>query len=167
MILIVDDDKVVRLSLSLLLKTAGHEVVAVESPDEAVDIARGNHSLRLVITDMNFTRATTGEEGLELLRRLKVLRPEVPVMLITAWGSIPPGSGRDALRGFRFHNEALEQPYTAATGINCIIPFRNHPADHLRHIRPLGHHRQQPCPDRNARNGRTRRPHRCPGAYPW
>lgn len=89
MILIVDDDKVVRLSLSLLLKTAGHEVVAVESPGEAVDIARGNHSLRLVITDMNFTRATTGEEGLELLRRLKVLRPEVPVMLITAWGSIP------------------------------------------------------------------------------
>ena len=38
--------------------------------------------------DMNFTGATTGQEGLELLRKVKVLHPEVPVILITAWGSI-------------------------------------------------------------------------------
>lgn len=127
MILIVDDDKVVRLSLSLLLKTAGHEVVAVESPDEAVDIARGNHSLRLVITDMNFTRATTGEEGLELLRRLKVLRPEVPVMLITAWGSIPL-----AVEGMRYgafdfitmpwNNRTLLQRVSTALSLSETTP---------------------------------------------
>ena len=89
MILIVDDDKVVRLSLGLLLKTAGYEVTAVSNAEEAVEAARQLPALRLVITDMNFSRATTGQEGIELLRRLKVLRPEVPVMLITAWGSIP------------------------------------------------------------------------------
>ena len=38
--------------------------------------------------DMNYTRSTTGEEGLELLAKVKVLAPEVPVILITAWGSI-------------------------------------------------------------------------------
>ncbi len=127
MILIVDDDKVVRLSLSLLLKTAGHEVVAVESPDEAVDIARGNHSLQLVITDMNFTRATTGEEGLELLHRLKVLRPEVPVMLITAWGSIPL-----AVEGMRYgafdfitkpwNNRTLLQRVSTALSLSETTP---------------------------------------------
>ena len=37
---------------------------------------------------MNFTRQTTGEEGLALLARLKAARPEVPVILLTAWGSI-------------------------------------------------------------------------------
>lgn len=39
--------------------------------------------------DMNFTRATTGDEGLILLRQVKIFQPELPVILITAWGSIP------------------------------------------------------------------------------
>ena len=37
---------------------------------------------------MNFSRATTGAEGLQLLREIKAHRPELPVLLITAWGSI-------------------------------------------------------------------------------
>jgi DNA-binding NtrC family response regulator len=37
---------------------------------------------------MNFSRATSGEEGLELLREIRRRRPELPVVLITAWGSI-------------------------------------------------------------------------------
>lgn len=89
MILIVDDNETVRLSLSLLLKRAGHEVVAVASPDEAIAAVRADASLRLAVIDMNFSTATDGGEGLELLRRLKVLRPDLPVILITAWGSIP------------------------------------------------------------------------------
>jgi two-component system NtrC family response regulator len=43
----------------------------------------------LVLQDMNFSRSTTGEEGLALLQELRGLRPELPVVLITAWGSIP------------------------------------------------------------------------------
>ncbi|MDE6527620.1 MAG: sigma-54 dependent transcriptional regulator [Muribaculaceae bacterium] len=97
MILIVDDDKVVRLSLGLLLKTAGYETIAVDNPADALEAARRHPSLKLVISDMNFSCATSGQEGIELLRRLKVLRPEVPVMLITAWGSIPL-----AVEGMRF-----------------------------------------------------------------
>jgi len=37
---------------------------------------------------MNFSRQTSGEEGIALLRRLKSARPGVPVVLMTAWGSI-------------------------------------------------------------------------------
>lgn len=89
MILIVDDNETVRLSLSLLLKRAGHDVAAVATPDEAITAARSEASLRLAVIDMNFSTTTDGRQGLELLQRLKVLRPEMPVILITAWGSIP------------------------------------------------------------------------------
>ena len=43
---------------------------------------------QLVIQDMNFSRRTSGEEGLALLQRIKALTPALPVVLITAWGSI-------------------------------------------------------------------------------
>ena len=42
----------------------------------------------LILMDMNFTLSTTGEEGLTLLKQVKVFRPDVPVILMTAWGSI-------------------------------------------------------------------------------
>lgn len=38
--------------------------------------------------DMNFTLSTSGEEGLTLLKQVKIFRPDVPVILMTAWGSI-------------------------------------------------------------------------------
>ena len=38
--------------------------------------------------DMNFTLTTTGEEGIQLLKQVKVFQPDVPVILMTAWGSI-------------------------------------------------------------------------------
>ncbi len=89
MILIVDDDNTVRLSLSVLLRREGCESTGVSTPAEALAAIRENHGIRLVVMDMNFSRATSGEEGIELLRKVKVLRPEPPVILITAWGSIP------------------------------------------------------------------------------
>lgn len=88
MILIVDDDKAIRSSLSLLLKRAGYDVLCAASPDEAMDIVR-RHALALVIMDMNYSLATTGDEGLILMRQVKVFQPEVPIILITAWASIP------------------------------------------------------------------------------
>ena len=42
----------------------------------------------LILMDMNFTLTTTGEEGIQLLRQVKIFRPDVPVILMTAWGSI-------------------------------------------------------------------------------
>lgn len=88
MILIADDDNSVRLSLSLLLKRAGHDVKAVATPGEALEVVRST-PLRLIIMDMNFTLSVSGEEGIELLRKCKIFQPETPVILITAWGSIP------------------------------------------------------------------------------
>ena len=88
MILIADDDNAIRLSLSLLLRKAGYEVEQAATPAATIEQVR-KAAPQLVILDMNFSHATTGEEGITLLRQIKVLRPEVPVILITAWGSIP------------------------------------------------------------------------------
>ena len=86
-ILIVDDDAVVRSSLTFLLKRAGYLPTAVGGPKEALQKVR-EEDFRLVLMDMNFTLTTTGEEGIHLLKQVKILRPDLPVILMTAWGSI-------------------------------------------------------------------------------
>ncbi|HZS04672.1 MAG TPA: sigma-54 dependent transcriptional regulator [Blastocatellia bacterium] len=87
MILIVDDDPSVTTSLSLLLRQAGYRTQSAATPAETLDLI-AQQPFQLVIQDMNFSRQTTGEEGIELLRRIKALRPTLPVILLTAWGSI-------------------------------------------------------------------------------
>ena len=87
MILIVDDDRSVTASLALLLKQAGLASVTASSPEEALEILR-RQPCQLIIQDMNFSRRTSGEEGLALLRQIKGATPSIPVILITAWGSI-------------------------------------------------------------------------------
>lgn len=87
MILIVDDDNAIRASLTFLLKRAGMDAVAVPGPKEAVEEIR-RHEPDLILMDMNYSLSTTGEEGLELLRKARILSPSTPVILMTAWGSI-------------------------------------------------------------------------------
>lgn len=87
MILIVDDDPVIRTSLRMLLSNAGYSTDTADSPARAMEVVRGSVP-ELVLLDMNFSRFTTGHEGLTLLRQIKIFAPEVPVILMTAWGSI-------------------------------------------------------------------------------
>ena len=87
MILVVDDDVAITASLVLLLKQNGYRAVTARDPDEALALCRSERP-RLVIQDMNFTRQTTGEEGLQLLSTLRSESPRLPVILMTAWGSI-------------------------------------------------------------------------------
>jgi len=86
-ILIIDDDVSVTASLALLLKQGGLEYVVAQHPDAALT-ALEQRPIDLVIQDMNFSRSTTGEEGLQLLYEIRRRRPALPVVLITAWGSI-------------------------------------------------------------------------------
>jgi DNA-binding NtrC family response regulator len=87
MILLVDDDSSITASLALLLKQHGHRSSPASTPDEALAAFRRERP-SLVIQDMNFSRQTTGAEGLELLSRFRAIDASVPVILLTAWGSI-------------------------------------------------------------------------------
>jgi len=86
-ILIVDDDFAVRSSLELLFKSNGFMVDSASKPMTALDLLK-RQNFNLAILDMNFTRDTSGCEGLTLLSKVKILCPNLPVILLTAWGSI-------------------------------------------------------------------------------
>jgi len=87
-ILISDDQPDVRESLRLLLKSEGFKVDTAASPAAALT-ALDSGRPDLVLMDMNYTQDTTsGQEGLDLLERIQAQDPHLPVIVMTAWGSI-------------------------------------------------------------------------------
>ncbi|MCB2406797.1 sigma-54-dependent transcriptional regulator [Hymenobacter lucidus] len=87
MILIIDDDLAVRASLGLLLKQAGYPTKGVATPEDALQVVRATPPA-LILMDMNYSLDTSGNDGLQLLGQVKAVAPQVPVILITGWGSI-------------------------------------------------------------------------------
>jgi phosphoserine phosphatase RsbU/P len=86
--LIADDHPDVLAALRLLLKGAGFQTEAVTSPARLLD-ALSQRSFDLVLMDLNYTRDTTsGAEGLDLLARIHLLDQTLPIVAMTAWGSI-------------------------------------------------------------------------------
>lgn len=133
MILIVDDDPSIRSSLSLMLKRAGYIIHAVPNPKEAIEVVRAQ-APKLILMDMNFTLSTSGEEGLTLLRQVKIFRPDVPVILMTAWGSIQLAVKGMQAGAFDFitkpwNNAALLQRIETALELTSTPPATNEPAD--------------------------------------
>ena len=86
-VLIVDDDEGVLLSLSALLQRAGYGAVCVSDSEGALREVDSSPP-DAIIQDMNFGSRTDGEQGLALLSEFKTRVPDVPVLLMTAWGSI-------------------------------------------------------------------------------
>ena len=87
-ILIADDQREVREALRLLLKGEGYDTEAAASPAEVIQ-AVTTRELDAVLMDLNYTRDTTsGQEGLDLLARLRALDETLPVVVITAWASV-------------------------------------------------------------------------------
>ncbi|MFL6198244.1 MAG: sigma-54-dependent transcriptional regulator [Thermoanaerobaculia bacterium] len=87
-VLIADDQREIREALRLLLKGEGYETETAASPAEVIQ-AVTSRELDAVLMDLNYTRDTTsGQEGLDLLARLRAIDESLPVIVITAWASI-------------------------------------------------------------------------------
>lgn len=87
-VLIADDQPDVRLALRLLAKGAGIQTQESSSPAEVL-AALARRRFDAVLLDLNYTRDTTsGREGLDLLTELRALDAAVPVIVMTAWGTI-------------------------------------------------------------------------------
>jgi DNA-binding NtrC family response regulator len=87
-VLIADDQPAVIEALRLLLKGEGYEIKAVASPADALE-ALSRQTFDVALFDLNYTRDTTsGEEGLDLLARVAEIDASLPVVVMTAWGSV-------------------------------------------------------------------------------
>lgn len=86
-LLIIDDDIAVQTSLSLLFRKEGFAVRVADGPFETVEVLN-EETPDVILLDMNFSVDTSGDDGLRLLRRIRERLPNVPVILITGWGSI-------------------------------------------------------------------------------
>jgi len=82
-ILVVDDEKNYLLVMETLLTGAGYEVLTVDSGEEALEQIRRN-DLDLIITDMKMPRMS----GIELMEQLKQVYSDLPVIMMTAYGTV-------------------------------------------------------------------------------
>src|SRR5437764_7377947 len=86
--LIADDQVDVLAALRLLLKGEHYDIVTAASPAAVLKIVE-SQDLDLVLMDLNYTRDTTsGNEGLDLLPRIHAIDATLPVIVMTAWGSV-------------------------------------------------------------------------------
>src|SRR6187402_3364227 len=113
-ILIVDDDPDVLTAVKLLLKTEAQEVITEKNPENLNWLLQRNQ-VDLVLLDMNFNSAiNTGNEGIYWLRKIKEWKPEVTVIMITAYGDIDLAvrslkEGADDFVVKPWHNERLTE----------------------------------------------------------
>jgi DNA-binding NtrC family response regulator len=87
-VVIADDQVDVLEALRLLLKSEGFQIEAVTSPERLLSALEAR-DFDVVLMDLNYTRDTTsGQEGLDLLTRIQALDGTLPVIVMTAWGSV-------------------------------------------------------------------------------
>jgi DNA-binding NtrC family response regulator len=106
-VLVADDQADVLEALRLLLKTHGYDTDTASSPG-AVLSALEKRDYDALLLDMNFMRDTTsGKEGLDVLQQLGGLEPDLPIIVMTAWGSVE-GAVEAMRRGAR---DYIEKPW--------------------------------------------------------
>ncbi len=103
-ILIVDNERSVRLTLGLLLKERGHQVREAASGEEALELVRGE-VFDLAITDLKMAQTT----GMDVLRATKAASPHTEVIVLTGHGTIE--SAVEAMRLGAFHY--VTKPYNS------------------------------------------------------
>src|SRR5664280_1111708 len=86
-ILVCDDDDAVRSSLGFVLTKAGYTPNFASRPGDIIKFI-SEADFDLVLLDMNFSVSINGDEGIEILRKIKLLKPAIPVILMTAWASV-------------------------------------------------------------------------------
>ncbi|HEY1803547.1 MAG TPA: sigma-54 dependent transcriptional regulator [Terracidiphilus sp.] len=87
-VLVADDQPHILEAVELLLSPQGMAVDCVRSPQLLME-ALGQCDYDVLLIDLNYTRDTTsGQEGLDLLGRIRDLYPRLPVIMMTAWGNI-------------------------------------------------------------------------------
>lgn len=87
-ILVADDQADVREALRLLLKAEGYAIETVSTPGAALDAVQ-TAEFDIMLMDLNYQRDTTsGQEGMDLLKSIQSVDSRLPIIVMTAWGSV-------------------------------------------------------------------------------
>ena len=86
-VLAVDDDALVLMNTVDLLEDLGHKVIEAYSGSDALELLRAHPDIDLLITD----QAMPGMTGAQLVQQVTLERPELPIILATGYGELPPG----------------------------------------------------------------------------
>ena len=87
-LLVADDQPHILTALEMLLDECGYQTELVSSPD-GVLASLERTSFDVALLDLNYTRDTTGgAEGLELVSKIRLLDPNIPIVVMTAWGNV-------------------------------------------------------------------------------
>jgi DNA-binding NtrC family response regulator len=109
-VLVADDQQDVLEALRLLLKGEGYQIETASSPGGVLRAVEAK-DFDAVLMDMNYTRDTTsGLEGMDLLTRLQIMDSSLPVVVMTAWGSVE-GAVEAMRRGAK---DYIEKPWDNA-----------------------------------------------------
>ena len=115
-ILIADDQPDVLEALRLLLKAEEYEIQSVNSPAEVLRALEAR-DYDVLLMDLNYARDTTsGQEGLDLLSRIQALDSTLPIVVMTAWGSV--GVAVEAMR--RGARDFIQKPWDNARLLSIL-----------------------------------------------
>ena len=106
-LLVADDQPHVLTALEMLLDGQGYETSSASSPGSVLD-ALQTQTFDAVLMDLNYARDTTGGgEGLELVSRIRLMDPTIPLVVMTAWSSV--GLAVEAMR--RGASDFIQKPW--------------------------------------------------------
>lgn len=115
-ILVADDQSDVREALRLLLKAEGYAIETVSNPAAALEALQGGE-FDIMLMDLNYQRDTTsGREGMDLLSQIQTIDGKLPIVAMTAWGSVELAV--EAMR--RGASDFIQKPWENARLLSII-----------------------------------------------
>ena len=144
-LLIADDQPQILEALRLLLKPEGYQLEMVRTPALLIE-ALAHESFDGVLIDLNYTRDTTsGQEGMDLVGRIKEIDPQLPIVVMTAWGNIDLAVEAMRRGASDFIQKPWENPRLLSSGV------RNGSKRRIAFCVPLAHPISSPPRHRCAR----------------
>jgi phosphoserine phosphatase RsbU/P len=106
-LLVADDQAHIVTALEMLLTTHGYQIDSTNSPAGVMEALR-RQAFDVILMDLNYTRDTTGgAEGLELVSSIRAMDQAIPLVVMTAWGSV--GLAVEAMR--RGASDFIQKPW--------------------------------------------------------
>ena len=121
-VLLVDDEAKFRSALAERLRMRGYDPVEVENGDDAIKAIRADRDIEVVLLD----RMMPGKSGEQTLVEIKGFRPEVQVIMLTAFGSVSSATEVGKLDAFGYHEKPVEDLDALITTLEAALEEVTH-----------------------------------------